>query len=183
MGKNTDVVEKLLNGNRMYLDRADGDEIKRRVKNAEEGQHPYAIVVTCSDSRVIPEKVFSADLGDLFVIRVAGNVLGEHEAGSVEYAAEHLHVKQAVILGHTQCGAVGAALEGDGEGFVRTITDEIKKAIGDETDYDAAVRRNVCYGVKALSGILSKNPETEDVNVCGAVYDVKSGLVTIIDRN
>ncbi|MBR5006768.1 MAG: carbonic anhydrase [Clostridia bacterium] len=178
-----DAVGKLLDGNRRYLSRAGNAEIKRRVRNAEEGQHPYAIVVTCSDSRVIPEKIFSADLGDLFVIRVAGNVIGEHEAGSAEYAAGHLHVKHVVVLGHTQCGAVGAALEGDGEGFVRSITDEIKKAIGDEKDYDGAVRQNVRYGVRVLSEILSKNPETGDVNVCGAVYDVKSGLVTIIDRD
>ena len=73
--------------------------------SAAEGQKPYAIVISCSDSRVIPEAIFSAGIGDLFVIRVVGNVLDNHQLGSIEYAAEHLGVKLIVMLGHTGCGA------------------------------------------------------------------------------
>ena len=82
----------------------------QRLHTAEEGQHPYAVVITCSDSRVVPEVVFSAGIGDLFVIRVAGNVIDSHQLGSIEYAAEHLGCRLVLVLGHTHCGAVDAAI-------------------------------------------------------------------------
>ncbi len=81
------IREKLLSGNRRYLETSDP---ALRKETAEHGQHPYAIVVCCSDSRVIPEQIFHASIGDLFVIRVAGNVLDRHQLGSIEYAAGHL---------------------------------------------------------------------------------------------
>ena len=106
-GTSVDALERLKAGNRLYL--AEGKNALRE-RTAKEGQHPYAIVVCCSDSRVIPERIFSVDIGDLFVIRVAGNVLDRHQLGSIEYAAEHLHCPLVLILGHTGCGAVAAAL-------------------------------------------------------------------------
>ena len=118
--------EKLIEGNRRYC--AAGND-PRREQTAKEGQHPYAIVICCSDSRVIPEKIFSADIGDLFVIRVAGNVLDRHALGSIEYAAEHLGCSLVLMLGHTGCGAVAAALSGHAAGFVSAITDAIKVGI------------------------------------------------------
>ncbi|MBQ9188141.1 MAG: carbonic anhydrase, partial [Clostridia bacterium] len=109
------IREKLSLGNRYYLEAADP---ALRLKTAEHGQHPYAIVVCCSDSRVIPEQIFHAAIGDLFVIRVAGNVLDNHQLGSIEYAAGHLHCRHILVLGHTGCGAVAAALSGEGDGFI-----------------------------------------------------------------
>ena len=103
------IREKLSIGNKQYLKTSDE---ALRLDTAENGQHPYAIVVCCSDSRVIPEQIFSADIGDLFVIRVAGNVLDQHQLGSIEYAAGHLHCQHIIVLGHTGCGAVTAALKG-----------------------------------------------------------------------
>ena len=111
-----DIREKLREGNRRYRQTADA---ARRIDTAENGQHPYAIVVCCSDSRVIPEQIFQADVGDLFVIRVAGNVLDRHQLGSVEYAADHLHCPYVLMLGHTGCGAVHAALTGGARGISR----------------------------------------------------------------
>lgn len=87
----------------------------------------------CFDSRVIPEHIFSAGIGELFVIRLAGNVIDDHQLGSIEYAAGHLGCKLVVVLGHTHCGAVDAAIHHQPEGYIKYITDEIKKAIGDET--------------------------------------------------
>lgn len=103
------------------------------MHTSKNGQKPYAVIVSCSDSRVIPECIFSAGIGDLFVIRVAGNVIDKYQLGSIEYAAEHLCCKLVVVLGHTQCGAVGAA-KGKCGGFVGFITDEIRRAVGTETD-------------------------------------------------
>ena len=107
---------------------------KIRHKTCTEGQEPYAIVITCSDSRVIPESIFSAGIGELFVIRVAGNVMDKHQLGSVEYAADHLGCNLVVVLGHDNCGAVGAAISDKPGGYVKYITDEILKAIGEEKD-------------------------------------------------
>ena len=113
---NDDVLEKLKRGNEIYIKsrKSEGDvspELRR--KTAEEGQHPYAIVIACSDSREIPEAIFSAGIGELFVIRVAGNVLDNHQLGSIEYAVGHLDANVIVVLGHTRCGAVKATIKGD----------------------------------------------------------------------
>ncbi len=138
-----DIREKLREGNRRYRQTADA---ARRIDTAENGQHPYAIVVCCSDSRVIPEQIFQADVGDLFVIRVAGNVLDRHQLGSVEYAADHLHCPYVLMLGHTGCGAVHAALTGGGERYIASITDEILAAVGTERDEQKACALNVRWG-------------------------------------
>ena len=116
-------------GNKKYIEIVD----KRRLKaTADNGQQPFAIVVCCSDSRVIPEQIFGAEIGDIFVIRVAGNVLDRHQLGSIEYAAGHLDCNHIIVLGHTGCGAVTAALSGGGDGFIQYITDDILEAVGSE---------------------------------------------------
>ena len=140
------AVEKLKEGNEKYLETLTGmgDVSKEsRMRTYLHGQHPYAIVVTCSDSRVIPESIFSAGIGDLFVIRLAGNVIDDHQLGSIEYAAGHLGCRLIVVLGHTHCGAVDAAMNSDPEGYIKFITDEIKRAIGDEKDERKACEKNV----------------------------------------
>ena len=101
-----DIKAHLIAGNRTYMQ---SGMQKRRIETAENGQHPYIIVIACSDSRVIPEEIFSAGIGELLVIRVAGNVLDNHQLGSIEYAGAHLGCKLIFLLGHTDCGAVSAA--------------------------------------------------------------------------
>ncbi len=149
----------------------------RRTETARGGQHPYAIVVCCSDSRVIPEKIFSADIGDLFVIRVAGNVLDNHQIGSIEYAAAHLHCGHILILGHTGCGAVSAALNGGGEGFIQYITDDILEAVGEERDPAAACRLNALHAADRLRREFAEHPEIGEAVIEAAVYDLESGEV------
>ena len=101
-----DIRIRMNQGNEDYRKTSSSEH---RLRTAKEGQHPYAIVICCSDSRVVPEYIFKADIGDLFVIRVAGNVLDNHQLGSVEYAAAHLGCSQIIVLGHTGCGAISAA--------------------------------------------------------------------------
>ena len=168
------IKEKLLKGNRYYLETADP---ALRLETAEHGQHPYAIVICCSDSRVIPEQIFHANLGELFVIRVAGNVLDNHQLGSIEYAAGHLHCQHILVLGHTGCGAVAAALSGGGDGFIRYITDEITEAVGDERDPDKACCLNVEHAVARLKTEFSAHPEVGEAVIEGAVYDMQTGAV------
>ena len=171
-------IEHLLAGNRRYRESSDA---ALREQTAVHGQHPRAIVVACSDSRVIPEEIFSADLGELFVIRVAGNVLDNHQLGSIEYAAAHLGCPLVIVLGHTRCGAVGAALHGESDGFIRYITDEIAAAIGEERDPLRACEKNILHAVERVRHEFAGHPEIDTVTVRGAVYDVLDGSVRFVD--
>ena len=170
----SELIGKMNDGNRQYQLTADKNLLETTAKY---GQHPYAIVICCSDSRVIPEQIFSASVGDLFVIRVAGNVLDNHQLGSIEYAAAHLGCKLIVMLGHTHCGAVDAALSGHADGFISYITEDILESAGDEPDPAKAVRLNVLHGVKRIKDEFAEHPEIKDVEVRGAVYDIECGTV------
>ncbi len=186
MYKNKEIIDKLKEGNKKYIDAKtnDGDiSADIRKDTTVNGQHPYAIVVTCSDSRVIPESIFSAGIGEIFVIRVAGNVIGEHELGSIEYAAGHLGTKVIMVLGHTHCGAVGATLQGGAEGYTKLLTDAIKKAIGDEKDESKACALNVNRGVEIINKALENHEEIKasEVDVLGAVYDIETGKVDFFE--
>ena len=150
-----------------------------RLHTAEHGQQPYAIVIACSDSRVIPESIFCAGIGELFTIRLAGNVIDDHQLGSIEYAVEHLGTNLVVVLGHTRCGAVDAAIHHDPSGFIKYITDEIRLAIGDETDPYRASCLNVEHSVKQISHALDIDHlrHGKDPAVIGAMYHIDDGHV------
>lgn len=180
--KNPDVIRKMKQGNALYMEslRSAGDispELRQRTADA--GQHPYAIVIACSDSRVIPEAIFSAGIGELFVIRVAGNVLDNHQLGSIEYAASHLDANVIVMLGHTRCGAVSATIKGATEGYIRYITDDIREAIGGERDDYRATALNVKHGVNVIRHAFREHPEipSDGLEIVGAVYNVDTGKV------
>lgn len=174
-----EIIDRLLDANRKYVSTGAylGDVSAQRRKENGSGQRPGAVVMTCSDSRVVPEAIFSAGLGELFVIRTAGNVAGDSELASLEYAVEHLHVLTVVVLGHTGCGAVQAALCGEFGGAVGLITRPIKSAIGEETDPNKACEMNVREGVRTIREALGR----EDVTVVGAIYDIVSGKVGLLD--
>ncbi len=154
-------------------------------------QHPIAAIVGCSDSRVPPEIVFDQGLGDLFVVRVAGNVLDDTALGSIEYAAEHLHVPLVLVLGHSGCGAVTAAASGDHlPGHMRALGDRLRPAIeaagnmpGDLLDN--AIRENVLRSVSLLSTsqpLLASLVSSGELVIRGAVYDLSSGGVHLVQR-
>ena len=176
-----EAFEMLRKGNLEYLssEKCNGDiSPARRTDTLANGQHPYAVIITCSDSRVVPEYIFNADIGDLFVIRVAGNVIDDHQLGSVEYAAEHLGIRLIVVLGHDHCGAVDAAINHDPDGYIKFITDEIKLAIGDETDDYKACCLNVRRSVSLIESSFEIHREEEHgLKVIGAIYRLESGKV------
>ena len=181
------AVEKLKEGNEKYLETLTGmgDVSKEsRMRTYLHGQHPYAIVVTCSDSRVIPESIFSAGIGDLFVIRLAGNVIDDHQLGSIEYAAGHLGCRLIVVMGHTHCGAVDAAMNSDPEGYIKFITDEIKRAIGDEKDERKACEKNVWQSIQMIEHSLEIHHIEDEIGlrVVGAMYDIETGKVEFMQR-
>ena len=169
------ALERLKEGNKKYigLSQPVGDiSPEKRRCTAQDGQKPYAVIVGCADSRVIPETIFSAGIGDLFVIRVAGNVVDNIQLGSVEYAVEHLGCNLVLVLGHTGCGAVGAAHE-ENVGHIKHITDEIKRAIGAEKDAVKASVLNVKQSVEKINRGLTHSNAT----VTGALYHTDSGIV------
>lgn len=176
-----EALERLKNGNEKYLtaERGCGDiSLQIRKQTCENGQQPYAAIVTCSDSRVIPESIFSAGIGELFVIRVAGNVMDDHQLGSIEYAARHLGVRLVVVLGHDHCGAVDAAIRHDPSGYIKSITDEIRLAIGGEKDDYKACCLNVRHSAAVIeSSFETYREEAHGLKVIGALYRLADGRV------
>ena len=185
-------LEKLLSGNENYLSGNITPNIDASLRTdlATNGQHPYAIVITCSDSRVPAELIFDSSLGDIFVIRTAGNVVSDFEIGSVEYGAEHLESPLVLVLGHTNCGAVTAATEGgEAGGKIQSIVDEITPSVqkakdeGAEDVLSTAIEINVMNSVSKIlsSDIIKELVEEGKVEVVGGVYDINTGTITIIE--
>lgn len=145
------------------------------------GQHPWCTVLGCADSRVPPELLFETGTGELFTVRVAGNVADPATVGSVEYASEHLGSQVVVVLGHESCGAVKAALGTDSLGpNLDALLGLIRPGIASITDLDAAVRANVKAQVAALrsnSAILRELEHEGKVTILGARYDLDTGAV------
>lgn len=185
-----DVLAQLLAGNQRFTSghaTGAGRDAERRTEIAK-GQHPYAIVVTCSDSRVCPELLFDTGLGELFVVRTAGHVIDDHALGSIEYAAEHLHAHTILVLGHERCGAVQAAMQG-GElpGHIGSLVTAIAPGIAAAkagNDAMACVQANVRATVQALRQnhpLLAELVQKHEIAVQGAVYDLDTGAVELLD--
>ncbi|GHU55681.1 carbonic anhydrase [Clostridia bacterium] len=152
-----------------------------------DGQSPYAVIVSCSDSRVAPEYIFDAGLGEVFVIRTAGNVVADFELGSVEYALEHLHTPLVVVMGHSGCGAVAAAVsDKPAEGYIAFIVDEIKPAVNQndsaaEDFVSKSEDSNIEQSVLKIESNLSELLEHTGARVVGAKYDTAKGAVAFWD--
>lgn len=163
-----------------------------RRSELSKGQHPFAVIISCSDSRVPPEEIFDQALGDLFVVRVAGNVITPVELGSVEYAVEHLKVP-VLVLGHEKCGAVTATVEG-GEvpGSISTITEKIKPALNEvkntegnkETVIEKTAELNVLNSLKSINqSPVIKHALGENLKLYGGKYRLKTGETQWLDTS
>ena len=199
-----EALERLRQGNERYLaEERSPDSLRFRARRTEltTGQEPFAAIIGCSDSRVPVEIVFDQGLGDLFVIRVAGNIVAPSQIGSVEFAAERFGTRLVVVLGHSMCGAIAATLEElerpseRRSPNLRAIVDRIRPAVeglveaGVETDRDTlarhAVRANIRASVDHLrhgSEILERLIDDEELLVVGAEYSLESGLVDFFDH-
>ncbi|MFP4381530.1 MAG: carbonic anhydrase [Candidatus Sumerlaeia bacterium] len=163
----------------------------RRFEVSVGGQHPFATVITCSDSRVPVEILFDQGIGDIFVIRVAGNVCGTDEIGSIEYGVDHLATPVLVVLGHSQCGAVTDVAKGEKvEGNLPALTEKIIPAVNrarqmhpnleGEAFITEAIRENVWKGIEDLlshSDVTRKRVRGGKLKIIGAFYDIQSGQV------
>ncbi len=182
------ALKRLMDGNARFA-AGEPEGAGRGAARREEtvpGQDPFAIILSCADSRVPPEIVFDQGIGDLFVVRVAGNVLDDLVTGSIEYAAAHLSVPLIMVLGHNNCGAVNAAFsEGEPEGhtgsFINAIRPLIKKS--EYVDADMFVDVNVEHvtgELKKMEPVLRGLVDDGKLLVVGAHYDLSSGKVEVI---
>jgi carbonic anhydrase len=198
-----EALERLREGNRRFAsDTRSHGPLTSQARRDEltEGQEPFAIILGCSDSRVPAELVFDQGLGDLFVIRVAGNIVAPSQVGSVEFAAALFGTRLVVVLGHTQCGAIKATLDelqrptGSQSRNIRSIVDRVRPAVegllGTEFGNDReammrhAVRANIRASVDQLrhgSEILEQLIEREGLLIVGAEYSLESGVVDFFD--
>ncbi|GAA5176146.1 carbonic anhydrase [Niveibacterium umoris] len=191
------ALERLKAGNQRFLaGKAKFPTVQKEVlADLAKGQAPYATILGCSDSRVPPELVFDAGFGELFIIRVAGNVLGPTIAGTLQYAGSHLHTPLFVVMGHEGCGAVKAALASKFEGAehgsrIEILLDNIVPALDglDPTQtldqlMHAAVEANVRWTLRQLHdspegrAALARN----EIRLVGAIYELDSGRVRFLD--
>jgi carbonic anhydrase len=200
LSRSAESLKKLMEGNRRYIEnRRDPEKARRdearRVEVAE-GQEPFAVIFTCADSRVIPEVIFNKGIGDLFVIRVAGNFVTDRcfgILGSIEYAVEFLHAPLVMVLGHERCGAVKAAVnlvkkKRRPPGNIGIIADEIRPVMKDIEDQPGdllhnAVLANVKLNASRLSKfstVIDKHVKNGTTKIVGADYDLDTGIVSLV---
>ena len=201
MTPHTRELARLREGNERFLsgDVSVADHAARRIGTAE-GQSPFAVVIGCADSRVPPETIFDQGIGDLFVIRIAGNVASDEAVGSTEFAVGQLGAKLVVVLGHSACGAVRAAVQDLRSGgldlprSLRSIVDRIRPTAASEADtapesneaelVARAIRANVrsaCAGLLA-SPVLAGEHGRGELEIVGAEYDLATGRVEFFHR-
>lgn len=187
----TTALAKLVEGNSRFVTGNPSRATLTAQQWAEltKGQHPFAIVLACADSRLSPEIIFDQGLGDLFVIRNAGNLIDDHVLGSMEYAVEHLHCRLIVVLGHTKCGAVTAAIAGgEAHGHVKSIIESLssatnmaKKKPGDPVDNAVRISAKLtAVAVSQSEPVMAESTKTGKVVVVAARYDIATGAVEFL---
>jgi carbonic anhydrase len=187
------ALNKLVDGNQRYVNSTtvchDDWSAKRLAQT--QGQAPFAVIVTCSDSRVPPEIIFDQALGDLFVIRVAGNVVDDFAIGSIEYGVTVLGADMVIVLGHSNCGAVEGALKGlKFDNHIQEVLNAIQPAVeavkGTSGNVlEKAIKANIRYvegKLKSSKPVLAKRLEQGKLNILGAYYDLSSGKVEFLDN-
>lgn len=183
------ALDRLKEGNaRFVADKLKGEQQDgARRASLTGGQEPYAIILSCADSRVVPELAFDAGLGELFVVRVAGNIANSSSIASIEYAVAHCHSKLIVVLGHQSCGAVGAAIAGGDNGYnLNHLLSHITPALnasGEGAKVAEVVKTNADLNAKELvnrSTIIRNAVESGDVQVVPAYYHLDSGTVDFL---
>jgi carbonic anhydrase len=176
-------LERLMEGNKRFVEgKMSGKNLVARRSELVAGQKPFAIVLTCSDSRIVPEYIFDVTLGDIFVVRTAGNIADAIAIGSIEYAAEHLNAPLLVVLGHEKCGAIAATCAGGhAEGNIASIVAEIAPAASaQKNDAAKTVYENVRCVMKKIrekSKTVAHLEHEGKLRIVGAFYSMTTGKV------
>lgn len=184
---NKEILQKLINGNNKYLDASYNDALiskTLRKETFENGQHPFGIVITCSDSRVIPEAIFNLGIGEIFTIRLAGNVVDNGTMASVEYAVCHLNCKLIIVMGHTNCGAISSASSNHlpKDGYLKIILEDIYNATKSGKTLLEKTELNILNSINKLKNnpIINKQ---NDLEIIGCIYDTETGKVNFLKNN
>lgn len=180
-----DSLARLQAGNKRFATSkvTEGKPVAARRAETAQSQHPFAVIVGCADSRTSPELVFDQNVGDLFVIRTAGNLVGEHALGSIEYAVEHLGTRLIVVLGHERCGAVSAALAtatapGHVNSLVRDIQPAVQATKGKAGDLlELTIQENATQVAARIRSEAKLGELAKSVRVVVGVYDLDTGKV------
>ena len=184
------AVEMLKEGNQRFLDKNEQDrDLHLQVSQTSSGQFPYAVVLSCIDSRVPVELVLDQGVGDIFSARVAGNIINEDILGSIEYACGVAGSKAILVLGHSKCGAVTAACKDVELGNITALLSKVKPAIANikqrdgEVEVEEVTKANVHQSIKEIrekSSILADLETEGKIKIVGAVYHVEDGRVSYL---
>lgn len=185
------AISRLVEGNKRFANNKSlhPNQDERRRKEIAQKQSPFAVIVGCADSRVPPEIIFDEGLGDLFVVRVAGNVIGPIELESIEYGVFHLNSAVVLVLGHENCGAVDAVLKNDFsdiENIAKFISPAVKDSekLGKNNELEAAIKQNAINMKDFLENSSKINQAVHDkkIEVHAAYYNLESGLVEFLEK-
>jgi len=184
-----EIIDRLKDGNKRFVE----DKLNGRLENTQKreellkGQSPYAIILSCADSRVMPELIFDTDLGELFIIRVAGNIANTSSIASIEYAVAYLNSKVILVLGHESCGAVTAAVEGGDNGYnlnhllahILPAKEMVKS--GDLSEIIRKNAQNVASQLQLRSQIISDAVSSRQIKILVGYYHLSTGEVEFIE--
>lgn len=188
------AVDLLKKGNERFVNNMKMNRnLLQQVNETSDGQHPFAVIISCMDSRTTPELIFDQGLGDVFSIRIAGNIVNEEIIGSTEFGCKVVGAKAVVVLGHTGCGAVKGAIGNVELGHLHFVTKKIQRCIPQlrlknpqATDgdlCDSVTEQNVLQGIedlKASSHILAEMVHKNEIKIVGGIYDIATGLVRFL---
>lgn len=188
-----DAINLLIEGNNRFVNKQKAKrDLQEQVRETSKGQYPFAVLLGCIDSRVPMELIFDQGIGDIFSVRVAGNIVNEDILGSIEYSCKVAGSKVVVVLGHTKCGAVTAACQGVELGNITALLSKIKPAINaiktndeemDEATIEKVTIKNIELSieqVKKESSILSEMENNGEIKIVGANYNISTGIVTFL---
>ncbi|NJB72510.1 carbonic anhydrase [Saonia flava] len=185
-----DAHNILVEGNKRFVENLKAQRnLKEQVLETSKGQYPFAIILSCIDSRVPAELVFDQGIGDIFSARVAGNIINEDILGSMEYACKVAGSKIVVVMGHTKCGAVTAACKDVKLGNITPLLDKIMPAVkqskveNNEVEVESVAKINVQLSIDRIrdeSPILAEMEKNDEIEIVGAIYDVSSGKVDFL---
>ena len=188
-----EALSRLLNGDKRFVEgkseEPHGAALIERRHALEKDQKPFAVILSCSDSRVPPELIFDVSLGDIFVVRTAGEVVDEVVVGSIEYALEHLGTRLIVVLGHQRCGAVSAAVSGasdtgDIPDLLKAILPAVEETKGQSGDrIDNAVRanaRDIAKRLQTTGPIITPRVQSGEVKIVSAYYSLDTGQIELL---
>lgn len=183
------AINLLKKGNERFINNLRiNRNLLQQVDETSEGQNPFAVIISCMDSRTSPELIFDQGLGDIFSLRVAGNVINEDIIGSSEFGCKIVGAKVILVLGHTQCGAIMGAVQNVSLGHLEFITKKIRRSlnsitfedVGEGDHYRRVTRSNVFQSIQDLrqqSPILREMELRNEIQIVGGLYDVASGVV------